>query len=230
MNNKMSETRHFSLASDAPESAAEIIHVVYQALKAKGHDPIMQMVGYNHLRRSHLHNQLQQRPFADPAVGARRDPRGIRALLYHRTRALRRHGNGTPGGFRPDGLEAVLWHAHHVAVAAEHAAEQGAELLLYAYARGVRFLDTADLYGTYPHIRRALVGCAGSCHQHQSLLLRQENRFRGPGARLPRPGPANTWTCLCCTSRNRSTRCAGIRKRWTISASRRCSAASARWA
>ena len=46
MNNKMGETRHFSLASDAPESAAEIIHVVYQALKAKGHDPIMQMVGY----------------------------------------------------------------------------------------------------------------------------------------------------------------------------------------
>ena len=35
--------------------------------------------------------------------------------------------------------------------------EQGAELLIYAYARGVRFLDTADLYGTYPHIRRALV-------------------------------------------------------------------------
>ena len=35
--------------------------------------------------------------------------------------------------------------------------EQGAELLIYAYARGVRFLDTADLYGTYPHIRRALM-------------------------------------------------------------------------
>ena len=32
--------------ADAPESAAEIIEVVYQALKAKGHDPIMQMVGY----------------------------------------------------------------------------------------------------------------------------------------------------------------------------------------
>ena len=46
MNNKMGETRHFSLASEAPESAAEIIHVVYQALKAKGHDPIMQLVGY----------------------------------------------------------------------------------------------------------------------------------------------------------------------------------------
>ena len=46
MNNKMGETRHFSLSSDAPESAEDIIHVVYQALKAKGHDPIMQMVGY----------------------------------------------------------------------------------------------------------------------------------------------------------------------------------------
>lgn len=46
MNNKMGETRHFSLSSDAPESAQDIIHVVYQALKAKGHDPIMQLVGY----------------------------------------------------------------------------------------------------------------------------------------------------------------------------------------
>jgi uncharacterized protein (UPF0297 family) len=42
----MGETRHFSLSSEAPESAADIIHVVYQALKAKGHDPIMQLVGY----------------------------------------------------------------------------------------------------------------------------------------------------------------------------------------
>ena len=33
---------------------------------------------------------------------------------------------------------------------------QGAALLAYAYERGVRFLDTADLYGTYPHIREAL--------------------------------------------------------------------------
>ena len=46
MNNKMGETRHFNFSSGAPESAADIIHVVYQALKAKGHDPIMQMVGY----------------------------------------------------------------------------------------------------------------------------------------------------------------------------------------
>ena len=34
--------------------------------------------------------------------------------------------------------------------------EEGARLLVHAYERGVRFLDTADLYGTYPHIHLAL--------------------------------------------------------------------------
>ena len=46
MNKGMGETRSFRLTDDAPESAAEIIEVVYQALKAKGHDPILQIVGY----------------------------------------------------------------------------------------------------------------------------------------------------------------------------------------
>ena len=46
MNSRMDETRHFRAIQDVPESAADIIEVVYQALKAKGHDPIMQMVGY----------------------------------------------------------------------------------------------------------------------------------------------------------------------------------------
>lgn len=46
MNKGMGETRSFRLPDDAPESAAEIIEVVYQALKAKGHDPILQIVGY----------------------------------------------------------------------------------------------------------------------------------------------------------------------------------------
>ena len=46
MNGRMDETRHFRPVTDVPESAAEIIELVYQALKAKGHDPIMQMVGY----------------------------------------------------------------------------------------------------------------------------------------------------------------------------------------
>lgn len=34
--------------------------------------------------------------------------------------------------------------------------ERGAELLCYAAARGVRFVDTAEYYRTYPHIREAL--------------------------------------------------------------------------
>ena len=46
MNNRLGETQNFRLPTTAPESAAEIIEVVYQALKAKGHDPILQLVGY----------------------------------------------------------------------------------------------------------------------------------------------------------------------------------------
>lgn len=45
MNNCLKERQEFG-SSSAPETAAEIIEYVYQALKAKGHDPIMQMVGY----------------------------------------------------------------------------------------------------------------------------------------------------------------------------------------
>lgn len=46
MNSSLDETRRFGIPTDAPDSAEEIISVVYQALKAKGHDPIMQIVGY----------------------------------------------------------------------------------------------------------------------------------------------------------------------------------------
>ena len=46
MNNRLGETQNFRLPANPPESAAEIIEVVYQALKAKGHDPILQLVGY----------------------------------------------------------------------------------------------------------------------------------------------------------------------------------------
>ena len=46
MNNRLGETQNFRLPTNAPESAAEIIEVVYKALKAKGHDPILQLVGY----------------------------------------------------------------------------------------------------------------------------------------------------------------------------------------
>ena len=65
-------------------------------------------------------------------------------------------------------------------------AEQGAELLLYAYERGVRFLDTADLYGTYPHIRRALVGAPdlvistkAYCYDRKTASEALERAFRG---------------------------------------------------
>ena len=37
--------------------------------------------------------------------------------------------------------------------------QRGAALLMYAYERGFRFLDTADIYDTYPHIRLALKNC-----------------------------------------------------------------------
>ena len=34
--------------------------------------------------------------------------------------------------------------------------EEGGDLLLYAFSRGVDCLDTAEIYGTYPHVRHAL--------------------------------------------------------------------------
>ncbi|MGV8146839.1 MAG: aldo/keto reductase [Alkaliphilus sp.] len=34
--------------------------------------------------------------------------------------------------------------------------EEGAKLLTYAFERGANFVDTAELYGTYPHIKKAL--------------------------------------------------------------------------
>ncbi len=46
MNERFEGTHNFRLKDEAPESPAEIIDVVYNALKAKGHDPILQIVGY----------------------------------------------------------------------------------------------------------------------------------------------------------------------------------------
>lgn len=46
MSNRLDETRYFSIPSEAVNSAEEIIMAVYQALKAKGYDPITQIVGY----------------------------------------------------------------------------------------------------------------------------------------------------------------------------------------
>ena len=66
--------------------------------------------------------------------------------------------------------------------------EDGARLLVYAYERGVRFLDTADLYETYPHIRLALrsapdyvISTKAYCYDRKTAQEALERAFRGTG-------------------------------------------------
>lgn len=66
--------------------------------------------------------------------------------------------------------------------------EEGAKLLVYAYERGVRFLDTADLYGTYPHIKLALkdapdyvISTKAYCYDRQTAQEALERAYRGVG-------------------------------------------------
>ena len=66
--------------------------------------------------------------------------------------------------------------------------EQGAHLLVYAYERGVRFLDTADLYANYPHIRLALkdapdyvISTKAYCYDRKTAQEALERAFRGTG-------------------------------------------------
>ena len=66
--------------------------------------------------------------------------------------------------------------------------EEGARLLIHAYERGVRFLDTADLYGTYPHIRLALreapdyvVSTKAYCYDRETAQAALERAFTGIG-------------------------------------------------
>lgn len=65
---------------------------------------------------------------------------------------------------------------------------EGADLLVYAYERGVRFLDTADLYGTYPHIRLALkdapdyvISTKAYCYDRETARAALERAFAGVG-------------------------------------------------
>ena len=67
-------------------------------------------------------------------------------------------------------------------------AQQGASLLIHAYDRGVRFLDTADLYETYPHIREALkyapdyvISTKAYCWDKETAQAALERAFRGLG-------------------------------------------------
>ena len=66
--------------------------------------------------------------------------------------------------------------------------EVGAKLLIHAYERGVRFLDTADLYGTYTHIRLALkdapdyvVSTKAYCYDRKTAQEALERAYRGIG-------------------------------------------------
>lgn len=66
--------------------------------------------------------------------------------------------------------------------------EEGARLLVYAYEKGVRFLDTADLYETYPHIRRALIDAPdyvistkAYCYDEKTASEALERAYRGLG-------------------------------------------------
>lgn len=66
--------------------------------------------------------------------------------------------------------------------------EAGARLLIHAYERGVRFLDTADLYGTYPHIRLALreapdyvISTKAYCWDEPTTQAALERAFQGVG-------------------------------------------------
>lgn len=47
MDNKLGDTMLYNTVNPQQDSAAkEVIRSVYESLKAKGHDPIMQIVGY----------------------------------------------------------------------------------------------------------------------------------------------------------------------------------------
>ncbi|MDO4867911.1 MAG: aldo/keto reductase [Clostridia bacterium] len=66
--------------------------------------------------------------------------------------------------------------------------EEGARLLVHAYEKGVRFLDTADLYGTYPHIKLALkdapdyvISTKAYCYDRETAQAALERAFRGTG-------------------------------------------------
>lgn len=66
--------------------------------------------------------------------------------------------------------------------------QEGAALLIRAYEKGVNFLDTADLYGTYPHIRLALeeapnyvISTKAYCYDKATAQAALERAFRGIG-------------------------------------------------
>ena len=66
--------------------------------------------------------------------------------------------------------------------------ERGAELILYAYERGVDFVDTAEYYRNYAHIKPALarepsikVAAKAYCYDRKTAAESFEKAIRGLG-------------------------------------------------
>lgn len=57
---------------------------------------------------------------------------------------------------------------------ANRSLEEGADLLRRAWDAGVNFFDTAELYGTYPHLRRALQGKDSAVVATKSYAITRE--------------------------------------------------------
>lgn len=61
--------------------------------------------------------------------------------------------------------------------------EEGAEIILEALRRGVNFIDTAELYGTYGHIRKAIHGLSGIPGIKQPVIASKSYAYSREGAR-----------------------------------------------
>ena len=61
-----------------------------------------------------------------------------------------------------------------------------ADLLVYAYERGINFIDTADQYGSHPHVREAskrigrekLIVTTKTCATDAQMMRSELDRFR----------------------------------------------------
>jgi uncharacterized protein (UPF0297 family) len=195
------ETRKLRLSDNTPESAEEIIRCVYQALKAKGHDPFMQIVGY---LISGDPTYITSYNNAVPSFAGWRG-RAAREFVrfYWKTTINKcKRSNWVARGSRcRDCVSGPLpWpRCKKISPRGGRAAP-----LVRIRAGRPRFLDTADLYETYPHIRRALCRSVGLCCQTKAYCYDRVTaqaaleRAYGAGSRLcgrvhaPRTGVPST--------------------------------------
>ena len=79
---------------------------------------------------------------------------------------------------------------------ADCSVEQGSDVMAYAIQRGIRFFDTAQLYRTYPFLRRAmektgcydLIICTKTFAYTREMAIEAVEEARSPGnRRFPQP-------------------------------------------